>query len=816
MSDPNGHTVSESALGMRPPTPFKELDFYDEDDAWKFAGRDREARQLVARIISSRAIVVHGRSGLGKTSLLRAGVVPLLRQQSLRPVYVRTLDSLLGDLADAVILDCGLTLPPVKGPDEQNDEDRARLALELAAKSGPIVLILDQFEEFFTRFEHALLERRAFVNFITEIVRNEKIDIRVVFSLREDYLCALDEFQRKLPDLFTEAYRLLPLTPLGAHEAIVRPLVNKGVRYDETLITRLVDELTGFDFDSARLQVTCSEVYRQALEGSNGQLALQTKDLEALEDCGSGLKGIYRRYLRKAIANIHPKLHLDAKLLLDRLITAKATKFAIARETLHEEFGTSASVDLALTALQEQKLIRREPRGGKEWFELRHECLVPEILDWFKDDDVFASFRFVRGLIEENSSSDRFRTHPEMLLTAGQLAAITPLREYARLTPQQLEYVIRSAAFAHSPEIRILARSAPRDFTEAIIRELIHSPISQMQVGAVKAIGLLESRAADLTDFCLQLASDKNTSAELLTAAQDSAAQVITGVQIPALRSRVRFGRTPPHVRDLLVTLYEAGHMRSGFSATRRWLTWGDAVRRRLRKYAEHRTTFIVRGVIGGTCGSVLFALSSMVVYAVFGNLVPLLSAENISAALGILGGALIVGVIIGYRNGAAAFRTCALGTTRWRTAAMPLLVGPASGWRAFLALFSLLIFMAYTLAWLIIRLVNGCLVGMVESYIRKHPTAKERIILSLLISFLPALTAADVVSYLTKASPSDMGDAFLGVAACLMYSLCIDLCSFSVAMPDGGIPGARPIGEENVINSLTTPKPNYVEVQAR
>ena len=110
--------MSDTATGTRPPTPFKELDFFVEEDAWMFAGREREARQLVSRIVNARAIVVHARSGLGKTSLLRAGVIPLLRQQNFRPVYVRTLDSLLGDLAEAVVQDCQLPPPPAEGDPE--------------------------------------------------------------------------------------------------------------------------------------------------------------------------------------------------------------------------------------------------------------------------------------------------------------------------------------------------------------------------------------------------------------------------------------------------------------------------------------------------------------------------------------------------------------------------------------------------------------------------------------------------------------------------------------------------------------------------
>jgi hypothetical protein len=153
--------MNDTAAVVRPPTPFKELDFFVEADAAMFAGREREARQLVSRIVSSRAVVVHARSGLGKTSLPRAGVVPPLRQQSFRPVYARTLDSLLGDLGEAVAQDCGISPSATDG----DPEERTRRVIEAAAAGGPLVLMLDQFEEFFTRFERQPRERQAFVQF---------------------------------------------------------------------------------------------------------------------------------------------------------------------------------------------------------------------------------------------------------------------------------------------------------------------------------------------------------------------------------------------------------------------------------------------------------------------------------------------------------------------------------------------------------------------------------------------------------------------------------------------------------------------------
>jgi len=97
-------------------TPFKELFAYEEGDGDIFAGRDRDIRLSVSRIISTRTCVIYGRSGLGKTSLLRAGILAHLRRLGFESIYIRTLKSLFGDLADAI--QAKYALPNGNVPDE--------------------------------------------------------------------------------------------------------------------------------------------------------------------------------------------------------------------------------------------------------------------------------------------------------------------------------------------------------------------------------------------------------------------------------------------------------------------------------------------------------------------------------------------------------------------------------------------------------------------------------------------------------------------------------------------------------------------------
>ena len=131
------------APAAAPESPYKLLDsFTDSDeDRRRFGGRDREIHDLEIRVTNRRTLVVYGPSGIGKTSLLRAGVFPALRERGCRPVYVRLLDSPVAELRGEVLKTCGLDDP---GPGEALGDTLAR-----AARAGPLalVLVLDQFEE---------------------------------------------------------------------------------------------------------------------------------------------------------------------------------------------------------------------------------------------------------------------------------------------------------------------------------------------------------------------------------------------------------------------------------------------------------------------------------------------------------------------------------------------------------------------------------------------------------------------------------------------------------------------------------------------
>ncbi|MBI3325973.1 MAG: ATP-binding protein, partial [Nitrospinae bacterium] len=168
--------------------PYRFLAAFEGKDADLFSGREREIRQLQSLLPRARVLILHGASGTGKTSLLQAGLLPRLPPAQYAWVRVRVVDdeptraikaAMIGQLG----LDPRLQDRPLV--------DFLHAAATAVGKS--VVVILDQFEEFFLRFP--LTVRQGFHHDLGACVTAADLAVHVLIALREDYLARLAEFQ---------------------------------------------------------------------------------------------------------------------------------------------------------------------------------------------------------------------------------------------------------------------------------------------------------------------------------------------------------------------------------------------------------------------------------------------------------------------------------------------------------------------------------------------------------------------------------------------------------------------------------------------
>ncbi|MGW2988272.1 NACHT and WD repeat domain-containing protein [Streptomyces goshikiensis] len=204
--------------------PYPGLEAFGEADAAVFFGRERETAELVARLhppVPARArrfVTVVGPSGSGKSSLVRAGLLPALTARRSRwhagPVFTPGSDP-VGAL---------------------------RQAVAEAGRARPLVLVVDQLEELLTLSGPG--ERTAFAAEVRELLRREP-KVWLVGTLRSDFLTGL--LEADLAELAHEPVLIGPLGRDALHEVVARPAAAAGASFEPGLVSRIVDDCGGGD-----------------------------------------------------------------------------------------------------------------------------------------------------------------------------------------------------------------------------------------------------------------------------------------------------------------------------------------------------------------------------------------------------------------------------------------------------------------------------------------------------------------------------------------------------------------------------------------
>jgi hypothetical protein len=215
MTTPTRIPQSRFSAGKTATTcPYLGLVPFDESDVAYFFGRDRDTEIIVANLTAARLTLLYAASGVGKSSVLRAGVVPRLRKRAEEDhheelgiarsavAYVREWSSAP---MEAAAVEIGRALggadpPPNSAPVPSFGANWLRGAMK-SAGVGVLYLIFDQFEEYL--FHHPVdAESDELTSALSEILAARDLDVHVLLSVREDALAQLDRFKGRIPHLF--------------------------------------------------------------------------------------------------------------------------------------------------------------------------------------------------------------------------------------------------------------------------------------------------------------------------------------------------------------------------------------------------------------------------------------------------------------------------------------------------------------------------------------------------------------------------------------------------------------------------------------
>ncbi len=341
-------------LAAPPVSPFKGLAAFEDSelDALFFFGRERERAVLVANLLAARLTVLYGESGVGKSSLLGAGVARELR--ALAPDAVVALrDSWSGSVEDV--------LDEVRGVDEA-------------------YLILDQFEEYFL-YHGEDDEPGALLHDLPELLRESRVNVLV--SLREDSLARLDAFKARIPSVFGNQVRLDHLDRDAARSAILGPiarwneLTDDPVEIEPALVDAVLDEVTrdGDRIEAPYLQLVLERIWHS--ERDEGSRLLRLETLRRL----GGAEAVVRDHLHGALAGLDADEQDVAANMFEHLVTPSGTKIAHRAPDLAEYANVPEdSLRRVLAALTRDRIVHSV--DGSDRYEIFHDVLAEPIRGW--------------------------------------------------------------------------------------------------------------------------------------------------------------------------------------------------------------------------------------------------------------------------------------------------------------------------------------------------------------------------------------------------------------------------------------------------
>ena len=510
----------EAASTVDASNPWLGLASFTEETRAFFFGREAEIAELGRRVQRKLLTVLFGQSGLGKTSILRAGLVPRLRRQGYCPVYVR-IDYAPGtpepaeQIKQAIRLTARLSGEWTQAGVAVAGEPlwaflhhRDDVLRDEAGERLIPLLIFDQFEELFTLAQSDEFGRNRAAGFIGELadlVENRaprsleakfeedesaaarfdfaRSDYRVLIALREDYLAPLESLKAAMPSVSQNRLRLAPMNGEQALAAVLGP--GKGLVSEEVAeaIVRFVAggaELANAEVEPSLLSLICRELNDARLEQGRREISL---DLLA----GSH-SSILSNFYERALADQPPGVR---RIIEDDLLTSSGFRENVAEERLLSRLNEAGAAPGTLALLVNRRLLRIEERLDLRRVELTHDVLC-QVVKASRDarQEREARDAAERRLAEQHARELAAR---RALVRARQVAAVCTVLALLAIAAAVLAYFSER----HAQRTQAVAEQA-RSQSERLLAYLADDFARELEVtGRLEALADFSKRQID-------------------------------------------------------------------------------------------------------------------------------------------------------------------------------------------------------------------------------------------------------------------------------------------------------------------------------
>jgi len=481
-----------------PSEPYKFLDFFTEKDTGIFHGREYATERLISLIIANRLSILYGESGTGKTSLLMAMVLPRLRSEDFYIAYARPRSDLFKEVESAI----GAALPVAPLSNQEITTLRSIVENRLP-KAGRLLIVLDQFEELFTRQGPEV--RKAFISQLVELIDISEREVRCLLSLRSDYLDRLDELESYIRrDPLQYRMRLYNLGQDEASAAIRNPALACEINLEHELLEQLLKDLEQEGIAPSQLQIVCYELWRDWQKQGEPQCGLTLNRYRDLGEAGAILAGylddVVKELEQPKVRNEYniqldgPQAQEAVRIVLKSMITAERTKVSATtreitqRQIIARRNLTLEQVDALTTYLRNRRIIRHSPDSDS--YELAHEVMIEKVWQWVDEKELH--ILDLEGVLDRATSDYR---KSRRLLLPDTLTHLADEAERLSLKEDALELLLVSAV-EHNLDPVIWVNKMKGDQAVKALAELLKLRQRRLYAQIAKALGHTKSPIA--------------------------------------------------------------------------------------------------------------------------------------------------------------------------------------------------------------------------------------------------------------------------------------------------------------------------------
>ena len=452
-TSPNGRVVAAEVSDV---SPYRGLHTFDREHAEFFFGREADVQRLLEKLKASRFLAVVGPSGSGKSSLVRAGLLPALERNGLPGSAAWQVCVLKPGTHPLETLALHLAQLGAPGSvqqiiDQLRESDRAlhqvtSLALLGRPDNVRVLWVIDQAEEVFTLCQDED-ERAAFLSNLLYAASAPEGRGAVVLTLRADFYPRLADYPRLAQRLGTDQYLVSPLEGQALRDAIEKPAARAGATFEPGVVDTILTDV--------ETQPGAQPLLEHALQELWQRRRGRTLTLAAYQAIG-GVAGALAKSADETFAHLTPEQQAIARRALLRLTQpGEGTEDTRRRAELDELAARpeeQGEVQRVVDALVTARLLTTsgDEQTGAQWVDVAHEALIrgwPRLREWLKEDREYLVMH--RRLTEAAHDWHHGGRDTDLLYRGVRLAEAQALAEAHpdALNPLEREFVAESEAF---------------------------------------------------------------------------------------------------------------------------------------------------------------------------------------------------------------------------------------------------------------------------------------------------------------------------------------------------------------------------------